>query len=182
METSLFRLLIQPRHWVAAFSLSLLWLVNLLPYPVKIRVGMGLGKLLYYVLRNRRHIAMVNLRLCFPEMSEEERDLLVRDAFKNFGAGVIETAMGWWTEDKKVHQRVSYEGREHLDAAIAKGKGVILVGAHFSSIFTPSIVGRKINWSTMRCVAGARPGCCHLSTTATHGRLSERFVPVVSSG
>ncbi len=142
MEPSFFHLLVQPRHWLAAFSLSLLWLINLLPYAIKIRLGMGLGKLLYYVLRNRRHVAAVNLRLCFPDMSETRRDQLVRGAFKNFGAGLIETAMGWWTADKKIHQRVSYEGREHLDAAIAQGKGVILVGAHFSCL---DLAGKLVN-------------------------------------
>jgi KDO2-lipid IV(A) lauroyltransferase len=142
MDSTLFRLLLQPRHWIAAFSLSLLWLVNLLPFPIKIRLGMGLGNLLYYVLRNRRHVADVNLKLCFPDMSETRRDELVRGAFKNFGAGLVETAMGWWTEDKKIHQRVSYEGREHLDAAIAQGKGVILVGAHFSCL---DLAGKLVN-------------------------------------
>lgn len=142
MEISLFRLLIQPRHWVAAVSLSLLWLVNLLPFPIKIRIGMGLGRVLYYVLHNRRHIAAVNLRLCFPEMSEQQRDQLVKGAFKNFGAGLIETAMGWWTDDKEIHQRVSHVGREHLDAAIARGKGVVLVGAHFSCL---DLAGKLVN-------------------------------------
>lgn len=142
MDKTLLRLLVQPRHWLAAVSLSILWLINLLPYRLKLRFGMELGKLLYYVLRKRRHIAAVNIKLCFPELSAEERDKIVRGAFRNFGAGVIETAMGWWTDDKTIHAMVSYEGREHLESAIAEGKGVVLVGAHFSSL---DLAGKLMN-------------------------------------
>lgn len=142
MDKPLFRLLIQPRHWLAAVSLSILWLINLLPYPVKLSFGMALGRLLYYVLRSRRHIAAVNIQLCFPAWTAQEVDLLVRNAFMNVGAGLIETAMGWWTDEKKIHAMVEYEGREHLDAAVAQGKGVILLGAHFSTL---DLAGKLMN-------------------------------------
>lgn len=134
--------MIQPRHWLAALSLSMLWLINLLPYAIKLRFGMLLGKLLYYVLRSRRHIAMVNIQLCFPDYSFRQCDQLVRDAFMNVGAGLIETAMGWWTHEKKIHEMVEYRGREHLDAAIAQGKGVVLIGAHFSTL---DLAGKMMN-------------------------------------
>lgn len=104
--------------------------------------GMALGKSLYYLLRSRRHIAAVNISLCFPELSAAEQDQLVRDAFKNFGAGLIETAMGWWTDEKTIHSMVTCDGREHLEAAIAQGRGVILVGAHFSCL---DLAGKLIN-------------------------------------
>lgn len=39
--------------------------------------------------------------------------------------------MGWWSDDKKIHPMVDYEGLDDLQAAHAKGKGVILVGALF---------------------------------------------------
>jgi len=120
-----------PRHWLAGLSLGCLYLINLLPYPIKIRVGIGIGKLTYLCIRRRKHIADVNLKICFPELSDAERQQLLRRAFDNFGAGLIETAMGWWSPEAPIHKMTEYIGIEHLEAAIAKGKGVILVGAHF---------------------------------------------------
>jgi len=134
MDSHLIRLIINPRNWLAAVSLAALWLVNLLPYSTKIRFGKRLGQLLYYVLRRRRHIASINLRLCFPDLSPQQHARLIRECYENLGAGLMETAMGWWTNESKIHPMVTFEGREHLDAAIAEGKGVILVGAHFSSL------------------------------------------------
>jgi len=67
-------------------------------------------------------------------MPDAERQQLLKRAFDNFGAGLIETAMGWWSPEAPIHKMTEYIGIEHLEAAIAKGKGVILVGAHFSSM------------------------------------------------
>jgi KDO2-lipid IV(A) lauroyltransferase len=134
MDSTLIRLIAHPRNWPAAIGLGSLWLLNLLPFALKIRFGKRLGQLLYFVLRRRRHIASINLRLCFPELDDEQHDRLIRDCYKNLGAGLMETAMGWWTSERRIHPMVSFEGHEHLDRAIAKGKGVILVGAHFSSL------------------------------------------------
>lgn len=134
MDSTLLRLIAHPRNWLAAIGLGCLWLLNLLPFPVKIRFGKRLGQLLFYVLRRRRHIASINLRLCFPDLNDEQHDRLVRDCYMNLGAGLMETAMGWWTSERKIHPMVGFEGREHLDRAVEKGKGVILVGAHFSSL------------------------------------------------
>jgi len=134
MDSNLIRQIINPGNWLAAVSLGALWLVNLLPYRLKIRFGKRFGQLLFYVLRRRRHIAEVNLKLCFPDLSPQQQAQLIRECYKNLGAGLMETAMGWWTRENKIHPMVTFEGREHLDAAVAQGKGVILVGAHFSSL------------------------------------------------
>jgi len=134
MDTTLLKLLVSPRHWLSAIGLGCLYLINLLPYPIKIRIGIGIGKLTYLLIRRRKHIASVNIKLCFPELTDAEHTLLLKRTFDNFGAGLIETAMGWWSNEQSIHQMVNYEGVEHLQQAIRKGKGVLLVGAHFSSL------------------------------------------------
>lgn len=152
MDTKLLRLLIMPRHWLAGAGLGCLYLINLLPYGLKIRVGIGLGKLTYLLIRRRKNIAAVNLKICFPDMSDAERQQLLRRTFDSLGAGLIETAMGWWSDEKAIHQLTEYEGLEHLHNAVKQGNGVLLVGAHFSSLdlaskllskhFTPHAVYR----------------------------------------
>ncbi len=134
MDSSLLRLLLHPRHWLAGLGLGCLYLINLLPYPVKIRLGIGIGKLTYLLIRRRKHIAAVNIKICFPQLSDAERLQMLKRTFDNFGAGLIETAMGWWTDEKVVHELAEYDGLEQLHNAVAQGKGVLLVGAHFSSL------------------------------------------------
>ena len=50
--------------------LGLMWLLHWLPLPLLGRFGDAVGSLLFVLLRSRRHIALTNLRLCMPELSE----------------------------------------------------------------------------------------------------------------
>ena len=55
------------------------------PLPVVRALGAGLGAVLWLGARSRRHIADVNLRLCFPEWDEAQRRRMVWRHFIAFG-------------------------------------------------------------------------------------------------
>ena len=59
-------------------AVGLLWLLHWLPLPVTRAIGNILGRLLYAFGRERREVAKINLRLCFPDKSEDEIDRLAR--------------------------------------------------------------------------------------------------------
>ena len=115
-------------------GLSAMWLAAHLPYPLQVHVGQCLGLLSYYFARSRRHICEVNLRLCFPELSEQEHKKLVIKTFRSNGIGLIEVAIAWFRDPEDYRSRTTVTGLENLEAAIAEGKGVLLLGAHFSSL------------------------------------------------
>nr|WP_067286485.1 LpxL/LpxP family Kdo(2)-lipid IV(A) lauroyl/palmitoleoyl acyltransferase [Marinobacterium profundum] len=123
-----------PRFWLTWLGMGLLWLLNRLPYKAQLALGRSFGNLLYWVARERRHVAQVNVRLCFPELDAAAQQRLIRDIFRNNGIGAFETAMAWWSPKDWFRRRTVLKGREHMDAALAKGKGVILLGAHFSTL------------------------------------------------
>lgn len=111
-----------------------MWLAAHLPYPLQIFIGRGLGLLSYYFARSRRHICEVNIRLCFPELSEQEQRMLIKKTFLSNGIGLIEVAISWFRNPEDYRSRTSVTGLEHLEAAIKQGKGVLLLCAHFSSL------------------------------------------------
>ncbi len=121
-------------------ALSIVWLFNLLPYPLNIKIGKSFGHLLYLTEKRRSAIARKNLELCFPELSEAEREKIALSTFRNFGASIFETAMSWWENPKKLSRRVEYKGTKHLEKALSQNRGVLLLGAHFSLIDLPGIV------------------------------------------
>src|SRR5690606_41556442 len=65
---------IYPRYWKTWFGFGLWWLVSQLPYPVLMALGRLLGEVSYRLLKRRRFIARRNIELCFPELSESERE------------------------------------------------------------------------------------------------------------
>lgn len=84
---------LHPRFWPLWLGLGLLWLVTLLPYRVLLRLGRGLGALMYRLARSRRQIVELNLQLCFPHMSESERRRLVKENFASTGMTFFEMAI-----------------------------------------------------------------------------------------
>jgi KDO2-lipid IV(A) lauroyltransferase len=86
------------------------------------------------LMRSRKKIARRNLELCFPELTDKQRAELLAENFRTMGMMLIETALSWWASDASLQKRVQYQGLEHLEAALAKGKGVILLTGHFTSM------------------------------------------------
>ena len=107
----------------------LLWLLHPLPLAVLAGMGNGLGLLLYLLAAERRRVATINLRLCFPAMGEAERARLVRRNFMAFGRSLLERSILWWSSGERIRKLVRVEGLEHFEAA--KGHPVILLTPHF---------------------------------------------------
>lgn len=123
-----------PRYWSTWISLGFLYLVGRLPLPWATKLGAFLGHLLYYLAPSRRHIAAVNVALCFPELNAEQQQKLVRDIMRSTGINLTETCVALWGSAAQFEGRHTIEGFEHLTAALADGHGVLLMGAHFTTI------------------------------------------------
>jgi KDO2-lipid IV(A) lauroyltransferase len=123
-----------PRYWCVWLAIGLLRLLTLLPWSWQMKVGERIGKLMYYLLSSRRHVASVNLKLAFPNRSDAERKQLCIDHFISLGQGVMDMSLSWWGSDEKLASLSTIEGLEHLDYGLAQAQGVILFGMHFTSL------------------------------------------------
>jgi KDO2-lipid IV(A) lauroyltransferase len=105
-----------------------------LPWPLQRWLGRVLGALLRMALRERRAIALRNLELCFPQLDAAARDALLREHFAAIGIGVFEFARAWWGSVAPLRRGLVVEGLDHLEAARAGGRGVIVVSGHFTTL------------------------------------------------
>ena len=110
-------------------ALFLLRILRFVPRPLLIRLGHALGLLFYFFAAHRRHIADVNLRLCFPTLDTDAHTQLLRAHFKATGRSLLERGVLWWGSEKEVRELVRVEGEEHI--AAAQGRPVILLSPHF---------------------------------------------------
>ena len=110
-------------------AVFLLWLLHFLPFRVLVALGNGLGWVGYKLGRERRRVAEINLRLCFPRMDEKARDELVRRHFKMFGRGLVERVILWWSSADRINRLIRVRGEEHLEAM--RGRPAILLMPHF---------------------------------------------------
>lgn len=97
-------------------------------------IGRGLGRLSWHLARRRRHIAETNIRLCFPELDEREQQRLARDSVISAGIGAMELVGTYFRLRLNLAPRMEVEGMEHLEAARQQGKGVLLLGMHFTTL------------------------------------------------
>lgn len=130
---SLWRLL-PPRHWPAWLALGLGRLVAQLPYPLQMQLGRALGQLAWWLLPQRRHVILTNLRLAFPEWTQEQRNVTARACMRSAGQGLVETFMCWWSPAEKLRPLMHFEGLEYLHQAQHSQRGVILLSAHFAPL------------------------------------------------
>ncbi|MEQ9860413.1 LpxL/LpxP family Kdo(2)-lipid IV(A) lauroyl/palmitoleoyl acyltransferasee [Pectobacterium cacticida] len=128
------RSLLHPRYWFTWLGIGVLYLVVLLPYPVLYRIGTLLGYLAMRLLPNRVSVAARNLELCFPDMPQAERDVLIKKNFESVGMGVIETGMAWFWPDWRIERWFTVTGLEHIRAILEKRQGILLIGLHFLTL------------------------------------------------
>lgn len=125
---------LHPRFWPVWCSFALLRLVTLLPYRGAMSVGRTLGLLAYYLTRSQQGVIDTNIARCFPEKSDAEQHRLKIDCYRNLGVSLVEMAMCWWWPASRFEGLVEMRGREHLDAVLASGRGVILLTGHYTSL------------------------------------------------
>jgi len=122
-----------PQHWPMWLGLGVFRVVSELPWSIQRALARTVGETFYRLIPIRRHVVFVNLRLCFPEKSDAEIKAIARAHYHSLALGLFETCCGWWADVKRLpsHRII---GAEHLEAAVAKGKGVVLLTAHFTTL------------------------------------------------
>jgi KDO2-lipid IV(A) lauroyltransferase len=130
-----------PRHWPTWFALGVMRLLTLIPYRAMLRLGDALGGLLYLLLARRRHIVTTNLKLALPELNEPQRLALAKENFRHTAGALLETPYSWWGAREALQRLTRIEGMEHMTRALAQGRGVIMLGGHFTSML---ICGRLL--------------------------------------
>lgn len=129
----LYRLL-APRYWGIWVALGLLRLAVLLPYRLQAPIGRGVGRLAMRLASSRRQVAERNIALCFPELDPLQQRQLLQRHFESLGMTLIEMGLCWWAPDARLEPLFQIDGLEHLRAAQQRGKGVIMLTGHFTTL------------------------------------------------
>lgn len=97
------------------------------------RRGAWLTRLVGKLDKKHRKQTEANLVLAFPDKSPEERAAIAAGMYNHFGYIVADFVRGSIRSDEEYLATTTVEGEEHFDAALAEGKGVLLVSAHLGN-------------------------------------------------
>jgi KDO2-lipid IV(A) lauroyltransferase len=115
------------RYLGSQVGVLVLWTLHFLPIPWLSAMGAAIGSILYRFGRGR--VTDINLRLCFPDMPQEERRAIGIKHFRMLGRSVLELSKLVWGTDKDLLAMIHVVGIEHLQAL--KGTPVIALAPHF---------------------------------------------------
>lgn len=119
-------------------------LVAFLPARLAYRMAYLQGNLRYYIDKSKREYTLQGLKgVLGDQTSLEERIQVTRDIFRLRSCEAVD-AMRMAGKGRALTKLVEIRGLEHIEAALAAGKGAIMCGAHFGSYDTCfSLIGAQ---------------------------------------
>jgi len=138
-----------------AAAKSVLTTLGQLPAPVAYSAGRGMGKIAYLLARNLRRTGATNLRLAFPEKSDEERAQLLRECFDSLGRQLGLFSQMSSRSGDELKQLIEVRGWENLEAAVAgHGQKLVLYTGHLGAweltSFGFSLLGHRVTFLVRR--------------------------------
>ena len=86
--------------------LGLMWLLHWLPLPILGRTGKAIGSMLFVLMRSRRMITLTNLKLCMPQLSDQERFDMARAHFQSYARSILERGILWWASPARLNRLI----------------------------------------------------------------------------
>ncbi len=154
------------------------WLFRTLPYSIIKVISNGLLAMVYFVLRRMRKAAMSTLSIAFgKEKSQAELEKICKDCFHNAGRAAIEIG-SFTTRPALIKATFSFEGnsREHLDAALKEGHGVIGISAHFGNFPMMLLFLAQMGYHTNAIIRPNRDQIIEKDFQASRSRLGLKTV------
>ncbi|UZE97372.1 lysophospholipid acyltransferase family protein [Alkalimarinus alittae] len=122
------------KSFIVSIGICAIWLIALLPLSIAHKLGAFIGWILWITNSKKRKISEVNLRLCFPDYSDDEINRIVKKSLKALGKTYTEMGMSWMWPIPKVHKLITHiEGEEYLQQALDENNGIILIAPHLGN-------------------------------------------------
>ncbi|MFZ6013437.1 MAG: lysophospholipid acyltransferase family protein [Bacteroidota bacterium] len=177
-------------YWTVRF---LIWLSNVLPRHVWLKICGGLGSIVYYFARETRTLTWRHLRMAFREKTDEEITKLAKRTFSMLGknAGdILRSSTVRSLED--LEKILVTHGYEHFETANKKGKGVIFLTAHLGAFdlqvtnmamrgLNPNIIGTPLKDRRLNDLLWQYRNA-HGAIAIERGKETFRMIKVLKSG
>jgi len=111
----------------------LVWSSQRTSHAFRERGARSLGRMAQHLLTKRTALARTNLVLAFPEKSEAEREEILHRSWSHFAGAILSYLNGVNRSLQEIAESTEVIGWNHVEEALALGRGLVLVSAHFGN-------------------------------------------------
>ncbi len=136
------------------------WLTAIIAgMPVRLGylIADALTELHYRFFPARRHAALANLAVILPRASRRDRARIARRMMRSYNRMMFEFFRLPHLSREELIANVQVEGREHLEQAMARGRGVVLASSHLGNWELAAVMLAQMGY-TIYAVAGVQLG------------------------
>jgi KDO2-lipid IV(A) lauroyltransferase len=149
---------------------GLLDLTATMPRRANWKIAEILGRLWFLVDSKHRHIAMGNLERAWgDELDAREREIICRKNLQHLARVVLEMPYLRKLTSVNIDDFVTFAGLEHFHAALAKGRGLLILVSHFG------------NWEMMALAFSLRYRPVHLVARPLDNSVLDRLINGIRS-
>lgn len=143
--------LFNPKYILTWVLFFIAWILGQLSHKTALRIGNCIGAVIYKLFPKRVYIVKTNMQLCFPEKSDSEINILVKQHFKDLVSGVCETAIAWYGSNKAIDMlsnKIEFENEHILQQYLNSDKPLLMLTPHsVSQEFLSKYLARKYKYT-----------------------------------
>ena len=119
-------------EFFARVGIRLFSLTGMVSQHARTSIATVVADIFLLFARSRLRVTLTNLRLCFPQYSEQQRARIARQSFRNIARAALDHSILWKADRESMERYIRIEGGHHLtDAA---NRPLIIVMPHFVGI------------------------------------------------
>ena len=125
---------VSPRYWLSWLAVGVMWLIGKMPRRIGLWLTAPIGWLAFLLATRRRRIAQRNIERCFPDLSENQHEAMLRAHFRSLARMLFEVCWCWSGSGSRVLGWARHEGLEHFEAALNDERGMMLITCHVTCL------------------------------------------------
>lgn len=134
-----------------------MWLLSHMPLGVLYPIGYVVYILMYYVVGYRKKVVKKNLSESFPNMTEKELRLTMKDFYLNFADYIVETVRLGGISEREITSRISYENLELVEGYLKAGRPIVAYFSHCINWEWVTSLGVIVEGENIECSQVYRP-------------------------
>jgi len=154
----------------------IIWLISLLPLRILYLLSNFIYYIVYYIFGYRKKVVYTNLKLVFPNKTEEEIQGIQKKFYRHFIDIFIEMVKSFTISKKELAKRYKFTNMEVLNDLEKLNKSIIITGAHYANWEWVIILNKYITHKSFAAYTRINNKYFDKKIRASRERLGANFI------